>query len=162
MHTNTQHTSEILAGRCHRSGVHRWTLGPAPASLCCRADTGSVSLASPGTCNQTRAWLQVLSLLSGLRLQVKGTNVLSIPPQTGLSSCAAVKPMRGSYHVPSAADGTGSAASSSRSAQLSDGNKGWTVRDRLEKRFSLRRVCVGRQSCYSCADDSSGDAELTH
>lgn len=96
----------------------------------------------------------------GCRLKVQMSS--RSPPQTGLSSCAAVKPMRGSYHVPSAADGSGSADSSSRSAQLSDGNKGWTVRDRLEKRFSLRSVYVGRQSCYSCADDSSGDAELTH
>lgn len=87
-------TSETPADRCHRSDVHRWTPGRAPASPCCRADTGTVSLASPGTCNQTRASLQVpggkggvffLLLFfvfflrpSGCRLM--DTNVLSDPP----------------------------------------------------------------------------------
>lgn len=111
-HTNKHRTSGILADRCHRTDVHRQTLGPAPASPCCRADTGSVSLAFPETCNQTPALLQVLQ--KGLGLRVKGVNVLfdpSLTPhplETRLFSCTAVL-NRGRVHItsPSVSDRSG-------------------------------------------------------
>lgn len=43
-------------GRCRRICGRRWRPAPVPSWLCCTADTGSASWASPGTYSRSRAW----------------------------------------------------------------------------------------------------------